>query len=151
MLPLQSLLNPASPKSSPRCSYQPTPALVSASATVRPAASRSRMDARKPVRRSGRSLLKSRTQGPVRFPPFEDVSAQAMQEIATYQISAFGQIQQCSEHIPYNSTKKNFYEKTGREGIEAKKSPQLSSTSSGSQDNKPSSRSCGTTTLASSA
>ncbi|KAM4056783.1 hypothetical protein HRG_003648 [Hirsutella rhossiliensis] len=96
---------------------------MSASALDRTAAARGRMDARqtlgRPVLRSAASLLKSRTQGPVRFPPFEDVGAHIMQEIVAYQISSFGQIQQCSEHIPYNSTKKNFYEKTGRESIEA--------------------------------
>lgn len=90
------------------------------------------MDARqtlgKPDPRSTASPLKSRTQGPVRFPPFEHVSAQVMQEIATYQISPFGQIQQCCEHIPYNSSKKNFYEKTGRESIEGKlRRPSLAS------------------------
>ncbi|KAF4513566.1 hypothetical protein G6O67_000821 [Ophiocordyceps sinensis] len=74
---------------------------------------------KRPVARSAASPLRSRTQGPVRFPPFEDVSTQVMQEIATYQISPFGQIQLCSEHIPYNSAKKNFYAKTGRESIEA--------------------------------
>ncbi|GJN80876.1 hypothetical protein PLIIFM63780_004406 [Purpureocillium lilacinum] len=39
--------------------------------------------------------------------------------IAKYQIDVFGRIQQCCEHIPYNSTKKDFFEKTGRESIEA--------------------------------
>ncbi|KAJ6444453.1 APSES transcription factor Xbp1 [Purpureocillium lavendulum] len=79
-------------------------------------------DSSQPNARSSRntpSLPRFKTQGPVRYPPFEDVNDAAAQEIAKYQIGAFGHIQQCCEHIPYNSAKKDFFEKTGRESIEA--------------------------------
>ena len=56
----------------------------------------------------------------MRYPPFEDVNDAAAREVAKYQIDVFGRIQQCCEHIPYNSTKKDFFEKTGRESIEGK-------------------------------
>ncbi|RCI09552.1 hypothetical protein L249_4104 [Ophiocordyceps polyrhachis-furcata BCC 54312] len=107
MLPIQALLNPASPHGSSSCSLQ-ADSIMMDSQLKKPAAPR---NAARPV--------KSRTHGPVRFPPFEQVDAGAMREVAKFQISQFGQIYQYSQHIPYNSTKRNFYEKTGRESIEA--------------------------------
>jgi len=80
-------------------------------------------DHRPPSARSSRNAAcvpRPRTQGPVRYPPFEDVNDAAAREVAKYQIDVFGRIQQCCEHIPYNSTKKDFFEKTGRESIEGK-------------------------------
>ncbi|KND92879.1 Transcriptional repressor XBP1, partial [Tolypocladium ophioglossoides CBS 100239] len=119
MLPLQSLLNPAPAA----CLRQPASIVVSNSTPNTTTASGGAMDAhlsfRRRPSRSATPLPKSKTQGPVRFPPFEVVDEAAIQHIARYQISSFGQIQQCCEHIPYNSTKKDFYEKTGRESIEA--------------------------------
>ncbi|POR39629.1 Transcriptional repressor XBP1 [Tolypocladium paradoxum] len=123
MLPLQSLLNPAPSNGRAPCLRQPASVVVSNSTPDATTASRGAMDAhlalRRRASRSATPLPKSKTQGPVRFPPFEVVDEATIQHITRYQISSFGQIQQCCEHIPYNSTKKDFYEKTGRESIEA--------------------------------
>ncbi|PHH86263.1 hypothetical protein CDD83_10490 [Cordyceps sp. RAO-2017] len=123
MLPLQSLLNPASPDERTDGSRQSSPASIAISTADNTPISRERMDSqlalRRTTSRNTAPLLKSRTQGPVKFPPFESVDAEAIREIARFQITPFGQIQQCCEHIPYNSTKRNFFEKTGRESIEA--------------------------------
>ncbi|PFH58776.1 hypothetical protein XA68_13218 [Ophiocordyceps unilateralis] len=133
MLPIQALLNPAPPERRTSRSRQPTPVSKSVSTvtadrtttttTTMTTASRDTMDSQPTVRkttsRSASRLVRSRTHGPVRFPPHEQVDAGAMREVARFQISQFGQIYQYSQHIPYNSTKRNFYEKTGRESIEA--------------------------------
>ncbi|RDA91647.1 hypothetical protein CP533_0079 [Ophiocordyceps camponoti-saundersi (nom. inval.)] len=119
MLPIQALLNPASPHESSSCSRQPTVASMADSTTASKDAMDSQLTLKKPASRNAARPVKSRTHGPVRFPPFEQVDAGAMREVAKFQISQFGQIYQYSQHIPYNSTKRNFFEKTGRESIEA--------------------------------
>lgn len=65
-------------------------------------------------------MTKSKLRGPIRYPPFEDVDEDALAEIRRFQISPFGTIQQSSLHIPYNSGKKDFTVKTGRESFEGK-------------------------------
>ncbi|KAK3948680.1 apses transcription factor xbp1, partial [Pseudoneurospora amorphoporcata] len=52
----------------------------------------------------------------VNFPPFEEgLDAIALQEIRRYRITPFGEIQQRPENIPYNTGKRDFQSKTGRE------------------------------------
>lgn len=60
-------------------------------------------------------------QGPVNFPPFEDVDEETKQRIMKFNIREFGSITSSCEHIPYNSSKKDFFAKTGRESIEGLK------------------------------
>ncbi|PHH76799.1 hypothetical protein CDD80_1211 [Ophiocordyceps camponoti-rufipedis] len=96
MLSIQALLNPASPEDSLR----------------QQELDRDAMD-RKHVSRT------TRTHGPIRFPPCEVADEEVMRQVARFHVDQYGHIQQYSQHIPYNSTKRNFYEKTGRESIEA--------------------------------
>lgn len=63
-------------------------------------------------------FVKSKAKGPVNFPPFEDLDDISMQEIKRYQIYPLGKIQEHCRHIPYNSSKKDFHEKTSRESFE---------------------------------
>lgn len=63
-------------------------------------------------------LVKSKAKGTVNFPPFENLDDASMREINRYQIFPFGNIEEYCRHIPYNSGKKDFYEKTGRESFE---------------------------------
>ncbi|UNI21805.1 hypothetical protein JDV02_007761 [Purpureocillium takamizusanense] len=123
MLPLRSLLNPDPPDRRSDRRRLPAHALPMASARETQSTLATTMEKhRLPSRRGSRNAAyvpRSKTQGPVRYPPFEDVSDAAAREVAKYEIDAFGYIQQCCEHIPYNSTKKDFFEKTGRESIEA--------------------------------
>lgn len=58
------------------------------------------------------------TQGPINFPPFEDVDEETKQRVLKFNIPQFGSITNSCEHIPYNSSKKDFFAKTGRESIE---------------------------------
>ncbi|KAM0280919.1 hypothetical protein ACHAQH_003808 [Verticillium albo-atrum] len=62
--------------------------------------------------------VKSKPRGPINYWPFEDVDDATRREVERFQVTPFGQIQACCAHIPYNSGKKDFYEKTGRESFE---------------------------------
>ncbi|QUC16948.1 uncharacterized protein UV8b_01189 [Ustilaginoidea virens] len=58
-------------------------------------------------------------QSPINFPPYERIDDQSVQQAKKYQIIQFGRISSSCEHIPYNSSKKDFFAKTGRECIQA--------------------------------
>lgn len=61
---------------------------------------------------------KSQAKGTVRFPPFEDLDEQSLREVRKFRVNPFGGIRNNCRHIPYNSGKKDFFEKTGRESFE---------------------------------
>lgn len=63
---------------------------------------------------------KSKPRGVINFYPFEAVDGEALREIRRFEVTPFGQILHSCLHIPYNSGKKDFYEKTGRESFEGK-------------------------------
>lgn len=70
-------------------------------------------------------FVKSRAKGTVNYPPFEDLDDTSLREIRHYQIYPFGRIQEFCRHIPYNSGKKKFFDKTGRESFEGQQSTQF--------------------------
>lgn len=111
-------------------------------------------------------FVKSKPKGTVNFPPFESLDEHSLQETKRYQIYPRGKIQEYCRHIPYNSGKKDFYEKTGRESFEGQhllqggpsslqipypldarltKYTQCSSTFSKYRETRASTRSCGIT------
>ncbi|KAL2148473.1 hypothetical protein VTH82DRAFT_2027 [Thermothelomyces myriococcoides] len=59
-----------------------------------------------------------RTRAVVNFPPFEVLDERSIWEVRRFQVHPFGSIQETCERIPYNSGKKDFFSKTGREGFE---------------------------------
>ncbi|KAK7743029.1 hypothetical protein SLS63_000598 [Diaporthe eres] len=63
-------------------------------------------------------FVKSKAKGIVNFPPFENLDEGSLREVKRYQVYPYGKIQEYCRHIPYNSGKKDFYEKTGRESFE---------------------------------
>jgi hypothetical protein len=63
-------------------------------------------------------MSKSKPRGAIKYPPYEDVNEEALREIRRFRVTPFGKIQECCAHIPYNSGKKDFFEKTGRESFE---------------------------------
>ncbi|KAJ4385504.1 hypothetical protein N0V93_009932 [Gnomoniopsis smithogilvyi] len=69
------------------------------------------------VKDSG-GFVKSKAKGTVNFPPFESLDEHSLREIRRYQIYPWGKISEYCRHIPYNSGKKDFYDKTGRESFE---------------------------------
>lgn len=70
------------------------------------------------------SFVKSRAKGTVNYPPYEALDDASLGEIQHYQIQPFGRIQEFCRHIPYNSGKKNFFDKTGRESFEGEQAEQ---------------------------
>ncbi|PTB70796.1 hypothetical protein BBK36DRAFT_1108939 [Trichoderma citrinoviride] len=124
MLPLQSMLNPAS-SAQPVTSYRQFEPLMAAPSTSLPTealrTTRNASSAAPKAKAHGNpvGMPKSKPQGPVNFAPFEDLDQASYRELRQFQVKPLGQIRQNCEHIPYNSSKKDFFEKTGRESIEA--------------------------------
>ncbi|KAM7220937.1 hypothetical protein V8F06_003661 [Rhypophila decipiens] len=50
----------------------------------------------------------------INFYPFEDLGEASVREIRKYQIHSLGRIRDSCRRIPYNTGKRDFYEKTGR-------------------------------------
>ncbi|KAI0482865.1 hypothetical protein GGR56DRAFT_670698 [Xylariaceae sp. FL0804] len=63
-------------------------------------------------------FTKSKPKGVVNFPPIENLDDQSRREVERFKVYPLGKIQDFCRHIPYNSGKKDFYEKTGRESFE---------------------------------
>jgi hypothetical protein len=68
---------------------------------------------------------RSKAKAPICFPPFEDLDEASLREVRRFQVHPFGSIRETSERIPYNSGKKDFFSKTGREGFEGKRTGRL--------------------------
>jgi hypothetical protein len=66
----------------------------------------------------GSLFSRSRPRGHVKYPPYEHVDEASLREIQNFSVFPFGRIEECCAHIPYNSGKKDFFEKTGRESFE---------------------------------
>lgn len=64
----------------------------------------------------------NKIKGEVNYPPFEHFDENSMQQMAKFEIYPLGKTQEYPRHIPYNSEKKSFFEKTGRESFEGKSS-----------------------------
>ncbi|KAI4603126.1 hypothetical protein KJ359_005918 [Pestalotiopsis sp. 9143b] len=63
-------------------------------------------------------FTKAKPKGIINFRPFEQLDESSMREVQKYQVFPLGSIQEYCRHIPYNSGKKDFFEKTGRESFE---------------------------------
>ncbi|KAL2111428.1 hypothetical protein VUR80DRAFT_10093 [Thermomyces stellatus] len=117
MISLSSLLNPEppgprshpSPTVSPSTSYSETDTVASVD---RPMFTRIR------ARETGRITKPARSRGLIKYHPFEDLDEASAKEVAKFQVTPFGRIRDSCAHIPYNSGKKDFFDKTGRESFE---------------------------------
>lgn len=128
MLSLQALLNPASPGYSVTCFRHPDSVLATEyrlmPTEIQTATNVSPVPKVEPSGSIG-SMTKSKPLGPVNFAPFEVIDQASYQEICRFRVSPLGKIRQSCQHIPYNSSKKDFFEKTGRESIEGKRCPPI--------------------------
>ncbi|ETS83299.1 hypothetical protein PFICI_05175 [Pestalotiopsis fici W106-1] len=121
MLSVASLLNPAPPvrpsahrlPPSPVSSASPPASLSDESALC----DRSVMPKNK-MPKDAAVFTKAKPKGVINFRPFEQLEESSMREIRKYRVFPLGNIQEYCRHIPYNSGKKDFYEKTGRESFE---------------------------------
>ncbi|RDL33765.1 DNA-binding of Mlu1-box binding protein MBP1 [Venustampulla echinocandica] len=122
MLSVASLLNPAplEPQgtgtklpSSPSPSFRTSPSTCDS-----PQLSSYTSNKKQKMSKDGAVFQKGKIKGEVNYPPFEDLDDEAMREVRKYHVYPIGEIQEYCRHIPYNSEKKSFLEKTGREGFE---------------------------------
>lgn len=122
MLSLQALLNPVSPGYSATCFRQSDSILATESRLLPTEVQTADVSPVPKVEPSASiaSMTKSKPLGPINFAPFEEINRASYQEMCRFSVSSFGKIRQSCQHIPYNSSKKDFFEKTGRESIEGK-------------------------------
>ena len=66
-------------------------------------------------------FAKGKTKGEIRYHPCEIQDAEIAKQHARFQVYPMGHIEDYCRHIPYNSEKKSFLEKTGRESFEGQK------------------------------
>jgi hypothetical protein len=68
-------------------------------------------------------FTRGKVRGELRYPPCEYQSRELAEAHREFEIHPMGHITEFPRHIPYNSEKKSFMEKTGREGFEGKRTP----------------------------
>ena len=64
------------------------------------------------------SLVKASTKGKIRYSPCEIQDEKLKQEHQRFRLEPMGAITDFPRHIPYNSEKKSFQERTGRDAFE---------------------------------
>ena len=118
MLSVASLLNPV------RLELQdiplpstPLPSVIASSSHSSPILSSSLVKNQK-MTKDGAIFANGKIRGEVNFPPFEKFDEDTTREVQRFEVYPLGKIQEYSRHIPYNSGKKNFLDKTGRESFE---------------------------------
>lgn len=65
-------------------------------------------------------FTKGKTKGELRYPPCEYQNAEIGSAHRAFELHPMGHITEYPRHIPYNSEKKSFMEKTGRESFEGR-------------------------------
>ena len=114
MISVASLLNPATedprPLPSPLSSATQTPEPSSLTSPPPPK--------RQKIAKDAVILTKTAVHGQIRYPPWETYDSKTMAELRKFSIAPLGEIAEFRRHIPYNSDKKAFLEKTGRGAFE---------------------------------
>lgn len=65
-------------------------------------------------------FAKGKIKGEIRYRPCEEQNEEIAAEHRRFQVYPMGKIAEYCRHIPYNSEKKSFLKKTGRESFEGK-------------------------------
>lgn len=68
--------------------------------------------------KDGAVFAKGKIKGDINFPPFEQFDEDTLGELEKFDVYPLGKVKEYCRHIPYNSEKKTFLEKTGRESFE---------------------------------
>ncbi|KAK8079895.1 APSES transcription factor Xbp1 [Apiospora hydei] len=119
MLSVASLLNPA-PSGPSRHRLPPSPAASSPTNSFADETAffeRPIMPKQK-VAKDAAVFTNGKPKGTVNFQPHERLDETSLREARKFQVFPLGKIQDYCRHIPYNSGKKDFFEKTGRESFE---------------------------------
>jgi hypothetical protein len=119
MLSVASLLNPIKPEDT-HLPSSPSPSFYTASSSTHgsPLLSTQPRIKKQKMSKDGAIFTKGEIKGAINYPPFQDLDEATRAEIKKFQIYPMGKIDEYCRHIPYNSEKKNFLEKTGRESFE---------------------------------
>lgn len=120
MISVASLLNPL-PMDNDGNGHLPSPRTDRHSSTdyYGPGTPSSPLGRKPKISKDAPVFARGKVKGDVRFPPYEDVPDERLrQEIERFAVYPYGRITQYPRHIPYNSDKKGFQEKTGRESFE---------------------------------
>ncbi|KFH47732.1 Transcriptional repressor-like protein [Hapsidospora chrysogenum ATCC 11550] len=121
MLPIQAILNRSPPRRRPGTpNSQPSASELSSPASDVNDAFPLSMEEPPPKAKKTRDssdLSYTRPQGPINYPPYEALDAEAFNEMRPFDVYPFGQIGHYCAHIPYSSDKKDVFEKTGRENF----------------------------------
>ena len=68
---------------------------------------------------------RGKVQGEIRYPPCDVLDQKVITELQKYSAYPIGKISEFRRHIPYNSDKKTFMEKTGRVAFEGQRMSQM--------------------------
>lgn len=68
--------------------------------------------------KDGPLFAKGQIKGMVNFRPYDMLDERAQEQVNKFRVSPLRHIHEYPRHIPYNSEKKTFLEKTGRESFE---------------------------------
>ncbi|KAK5624320.1 hypothetical protein RRF57_000036 [Xylaria bambusicola] len=120
MLSLSSLLNPAPPGPSSDDGFFTSPIFSSPTDSCAEESGlpdRSTMPKHK-MPKDAAVFTKGKPKGDINFRPYEDLDEISLHQTRVFQVYPLGRIREFSRHIPYNSGKKDFFEKTGRESFE---------------------------------
>ncbi|OHE94769.1 APSES transcription factor Xbp1 [Colletotrichum orchidophilum] len=122
MLSVSSLLNPSPPGPLPTPRFLPSPAMSSPGTCYSdrdqsPYLDRTTVPKLK-MTKDPSTVSKYKPRGVIKYFPFENFDELSRCEVHRFRVSPFGRIQESCAHIPYNSGKKDFFEKTGRESFE---------------------------------
>jgi hypothetical protein len=117
MVPVASLLNP-SPPSFER--LRDTPDSASSSRQSSPSPSIQLPLKKQRISKGAAIFIKGQPKGEVNYPPYEIQDITTAAEYRKYEVQPIGRISDYPKRIPYNSDKKTFQQKTGRDGFEGK-------------------------------
>ncbi|KAL5355065.1 hypothetical protein BJX96DRAFT_170315 [Aspergillus floccosus] len=113
MASIESLLNPVPSQAQYSLPSPPLTTLSTAAVTTR-----SPRQKRQKVAKDAAVFTEGKPRGKVRYPPCEERDEELAKRHREFQLYPMGNISEYPRHIPYNSDKKTFQEKTGRESFE---------------------------------
>ncbi len=120
MVSVASLLNPVT-EDSPECSQLPSPCSSKFEYATDYGSSPSRPSLpikKQKMTKDAAIFAKGKIKGQIRYPPCEMQDEEIALQHRRFQVYPMGHIADYCRHIPYNSEKKSFLEKTGRESFE---------------------------------
>ena len=114
MVPLASLLNPVPPSFE-----RPRKRSKSASPKYTEAFSPTLLSVKKQkMSKAAATFVKAEPKGEINYPPYEEQDEKIASAYEQFDVKPVGQIRECPKRIPYNSEKKTFQQRTGRDGFE---------------------------------